>query len=59
MGQEYAKKWAKRHPKGAANSMHYTLLVATNLPHSTAKLSLMAQLVLESTVMKLRIDFVF
>ena len=26
MGREYAAKWAKRHPKGAANSMHYTLL---------------------------------
>ena len=26
MGQEYAEKRAKRHPKGAANSIHYTLL---------------------------------
>ncbi len=27
MGQEYAGNRAKRHPKGAANSIHYTLLV--------------------------------
>lgn len=26
MGQECAPKWAKRHPEGTANSMHYTLL---------------------------------
>ena len=26
MDQEFAKKWAERHPKGAANSMQYSLL---------------------------------
>ena len=26
MGQEYAENRAKRHPKGAANPIHYTLL---------------------------------
>jgi hypothetical protein len=29
MGQEFAKKWAKRHPKGAANPMHSKLLEGT------------------------------
>jgi hypothetical protein len=28
MDQEFAEKRAKRHPKGAANSIHYTLLAS-------------------------------
>jgi dihydrofolate synthase/folylpolyglutamate synthase len=30
MDQEFAKKWAKRHPKGAANSMRHTPLGLSN-----------------------------